>query len=248
MSLPRLSYFSLRGRAEAIRLFLHATGTGFEDHRVESAEEWTALQCTLPFHGLPLYETAALRVCESHAILRHLDRTLTAGSRDEAHATQLESTQEAFAEAQEDYWRFAWVPNYYDELEAYARETLSPRLQRLARWFDREGARGDWWMGEGFSYVDCVAYAYLDEVDAFFPAALAEFSELADFLSRVASRPGISPYLASDERPIVFGMGCMGPKIDPRIPLGAGQVFVSPWAPPLDLEAFLPNQRRLLEA
>ena len=103
-------------------------------------------------------------------------------------------------------------------------------------------------MGEVFSYVDCVAYAYLDEVDAFFPAVLRQFSELANFHSRMASRPGISRYLASDERPIVFGMGSTGPKIDPRIPLSAGQTLATPWAPPLDLEAFLPNQRRLLEA
>ena len=248
MSLPRLSYFGLRGRGEAIRLFLHATQTEFEDHRIESAEEWSALQGTLPFGGLPLYEAAGLRVSESHAILRHLDRTLTACSRDEASATERDATQEALAEAQEDYWRFAWVPNYYDQLGEYARETLTPRLRRLARWFDREGARGDWWIGDAFSYVDCIAYTYLDEVDAFLPATLVEFSELADFRSRVASRPGISEYLASGERPIVFGMGCMGPKIDPRISLRAGQTFASPWAPPLDLAAFLPNQRRLLEA
>ena len=62
MSLPRLSYFSLRGRAEAIRLFLHANDAEFDDHRIEPAEEWKAVQRTLLFGGLPLWETTDLRV------------------------------------------------------------------------------------------------------------------------------------------------------------------------------------------
>jgi hypothetical protein len=37
---PRLTYFDMRGRAEAIRLFLHATRTGFEDTRIVSRDTW----------------------------------------------------------------------------------------------------------------------------------------------------------------------------------------------------------------
>lgn len=245
MSPPRLSYFSLRGRAEAIRLLLYANGIEFEDHRVDTADEWTELKPTLPFGGLPIYESGGLRICQSHAILRHLGSTLASEPISEARAVELDTTQEVFSEAQEDYWRFAWVQNYYDHLEKYSDETLTPRLENLARWFRREGAGGKWWVGDALSYVDCIAFAYLDEVDAFFPAAIARFSELSEFCSRFASQPGISKYLVSAERPIVFGMGAMGPKIDPRVPLQSDQKFISPWMDPLDLATFLPIQRRL---
>jgi hypothetical protein len=57
MSLPRLSDFSLRDRAEASRLFLHASETEFEDLHIESAEAWATLEPTLPFRGLPIYES-----------------------------------------------------------------------------------------------------------------------------------------------------------------------------------------------
>ena len=72
MTRSRLSYFDFRGRAEAIRLFLHATRTAFDDHRVVDAEEWAGLQPTLPFGRLPAFENDGRRLVESHAILRHL--------------------------------------------------------------------------------------------------------------------------------------------------------------------------------
>ena len=71
MTLPRLSYFSLRGRAESIRLFLHATETEFDDHHVDFAEEWDSLKKSLPFGRLPVLESGGHLYCESHAILRH---------------------------------------------------------------------------------------------------------------------------------------------------------------------------------
>ena len=40
----RLIYFQLRGRAEAIRLFLHSLSVEFDDHRVESSDEWQSLK------------------------------------------------------------------------------------------------------------------------------------------------------------------------------------------------------------
>lgn len=245
MILPRLTYFNLRGRAESIRLFLHANEIEFDDHRVDSFHEWATLKPTLPFTGLPIYESSGLRVCESHAILRHLHRTQSLTAPNEKHAVELDTTEEVFAEAREDYWRFAWIQNYYDHLEKYAAETLRPRLNNFSRWLDRNQAEANWWVGDEISYVDCIAYCYLDEVDAFFPSVFAEFEELLEFHLTFSSQPGISDYLQSGTRPIVFGMGCMGPKIDPRVKVNPGQKFISPWMEPLELETFLPNQRRL---
>ena len=248
MERAHLIYFDMRGRAEAIRLFLHATATDFDDHRVASPDEWLALKPTLPFGALPVYEFNALRLCESHAILRHLGRILVPGSDDEERLVNLDVAQEAFAEAQEDLWRFAWRKNYYDHLESYADETLRPRLQRLTGWLARAGASPQHWFGEAFSHVDCVAFCYLDELDAFFPALLADFAELSDHHRRVASHAGISQYLESGTRPIVFGMGCMGPKVDPRASIEPGRTFANPWTPPIDLCVVLGKQRRLTSA
>jgi glutathione S-transferase len=246
MRLRRLTYFDMRGRAEAIRLFLHATQTGFEDHLVVSREEWAELKPRLPFGVLPVYETeSGGLLCESHAILRHLGRVLTPAGRDEPSSTELDAAHDALAEAQEDLWRFNWRRSYYDHLESYARETLEPRLRLLERWFTRTERRSEQWVGASFSHVDCVAFCYLDEIDAFFPGVLAGFPELASLRSRVAALPALSGYLHSADRPIVFGMGRMGPKVDPRVELPAGRTYANPWTDPLDLAQALRGQRRL---
>jgi len=246
MNHSRLSYFELRGRAEAIRVLLHATQTEFEDRRVVSADEWGTLKPELPFGGLPIFETGGVLVCESHAILRYLGKKLTPYTHNELGYARLDAAHDAIATFQEDLWRFNWVENYYDHLESYAEATLEPRLKMLSTWFCREREGSPEWFGAAFSHVDCVAFCFLDEVDAFFPGVIAGFEKLVALRSRVASLPGVSDYLDSTARPIVFGMGHMGPKVDPRTPIPAAYKFRNPWTPPLDLVPFLRKQRRLI--
>jgi glutathione S-transferase len=241
----RLTYFDLRGRAEAIRVLLHATQAEFEDHRVVEADEWGALKPELPFGGLPILENCGVLVCESHAILRYLGKTLTPSSNSDLDCSQLDATHDAIATFQEDLWRFNWVDDYYDHLESYAEATLERRLKMLATRFRRSREGSSDWFGADFSHVDCVAFCFLDEIDAFFPGVLAGFEELVALRSRVASLPGVSDYLESPSRPFVFGMGRMGPKVDPRVPIPPAYQFRNPWSPPLDLGPFLRNQRRL---
>ena len=244
---PRLTYFDMRGRAEAIRLLLHATQTEFEDKRIVSRDEWVALKPTLPFGALPIYESQEVRLCESHAILRHLGRHLGSPTHNGLSTAELDVAEEAIAECQEDLWRFNWRKNYYDRLEWYALETLRPRLERLERWLTRNRSGPQEWFGAAFSHVDCVAFCYLDEVDAFFPVVLVEFPELAGLRGRVASVPGISDYLQSARRPVVFGMGCMGPKVDPRVNVPPNFMFSNPWSSPIDLTEVVRSQRRLTD-
>jgi len=235
----------MRGRAEAIRIFMHATHTSFEDHRVTSVDEWRRLKPDLPFGSLPIYEEEDLYVCESHAILRYLGKTLTRGIQDDLHCAELDAIHDAIAETQENLWRFNWEENYYDHLERYAKETLYPRLKNLENSFRRKRIVSLKWLGAEFSHVDCVAFCFLDEIDAFFPRVLADFVVLGELHTRVASLPSVSDYLKSASRPIVFGMGIMGPKVDPRMPIHPGSDFPNPWTRPIDLAATLLNQCRL---
>jgi len=79
------------------------------------------------------------------------------------------------------------------------------------------------------------AFVYLDEIDAFFPKTLSRFETLAAFHRRIAEISAVADYVASGDRPIVFGMGIRGPKVDRRRPIPAGTRFECPWADPLDL-------------
>jgi hypothetical protein len=151
-----------------------------------------------------------------------------------------DATQEAVAEAQEALWRFAWVENYHEMMEPYAATELEPRLQRLQAWFEREGPGAPglgapFWVTDSPIHVDFLAFVYLDEIDAFFPDTLNRFETLAAFRRRIAAIPAVADYIASGDRPIVFGMGIRGPKVDRRTPIPAGARFESPWGDPIDL-------------
>jgi len=245
MDQPKLIYFELRGRAEPIRLFLHAIPIDFHDERIVTVEAWVALKPSLPFGKLPTYDVGGTRLCESHAILRHLGRTLIVAKQTEETNTSLDVVQEFLAETQEDLWRFNWLPNYYELLEGYATNSLKPRLERLSGCLRQGPAEGgESWFGPSFSHVDCLAFCLLDEIDAFFPTILREVEELADFHSRVASRAGISSYLSSEARPMVFGMRSMGPKVDARLEFEHDDVFESPWSETINLEVAVARQRR----
>ena len=56
---PTLTYFDMRGRAEAIRLLFTDQGIVFMDRRIRSAQSWQALQGTLPLGRLPHYTDPA---------------------------------------------------------------------------------------------------------------------------------------------------------------------------------------------
>ena len=165
---------------------LHTQKVDFDDHRVVDAAEWDALKATSAFGRLPLYESGALVLCESQAILRHLARSFGWLGTVEQRDGLLDITQEVMAEAQEDLWRFAWVKDYHQQGKRYATQTLEPRLRYLQNWLCRDGRDTPYWVGETISHVDFLAFCYLDELDAFFPDTLESFPALAAFRSRIA--------------------------------------------------------------
>lgn len=63
-------------------------------------------------------------------------------------------------------------------------------------------------------------------------------------LSRVASLSTLATFMASSQRPVVFGMGSMRPKVDPPVALESGASLSSPWSDPIDLATIVSRQSR----
>lgn len=229
-----LTYFDLRGRAEASRLLLIDQGTEFDDRRIADPQEWSALRVKLPFGGLPHYRDESVEMTQGQAILRYLALRHDLMDGDPALQAIYGEAQEVLAEAQENLWAFAWKPEYEEDPQGYAGGILALYLRALGRWFDNHSG-GQFWVGDSISHVDYLAFVYLDECRAFFPDALAQVDCLVSFHARMAARPGLVGYLASARRPVVFGMGLGGPKVDPAAALKAGQIFENPWSDPIVL-------------
>ena len=230
---PTLTYFDLRGRAEAIRLLFTDQGIPFMDRRIRSADSWQALRRSLPLRVLPHYADPRLSLTQSHAILRYLGSSVGMIASDPVGQAPYDEALHAVAEVQEALWQFAWRPEYQTQPELFENGALGLYLASLQRLFTRDDS--EFWVGESISHVDYLAFALTDELRAFFPTALEEFELLHAFHAQMASRPRISAYIGSRKQPVVFGMGLHGPKVDPAAQISEGDVFENPWSEPIRL-------------
>jgi len=230
---PTLTYFDLRGRAEAIRLLFTDQGIPFIDRRIRSADSWYALRRSLPLRVLPHYADPRLELTQSHAILRYLGSSVGMIASDPVSQAPYDEAYYAIAEVQEALWQFAWQPEYQTQPEDFENGALGRYLANLQRLYMRDDS--EFWVGEKVSHVDYLAFTLTDELRAFFPTALAEFEVLAAFHAQMAARPRISAYIGSRKQPVVFGMGLHGPKVDPAAHIVPGDVFENPWREPIEL-------------
>ena len=230
---PTLTYFDLRGRAEAIRLLFTDQGIPFMDRRIRSADSWQALKRSLPLQVLPHYSDPRLSLTQSHSILRYLACSVSMMPTDPVGQAPYNEAHDALAEVQEALWQFAWQPEYQSQPERFANGALARYLTNLERLYMRNET--EFWVGGGISHVDYLAFVLTDELRAFFPATLQSFEMLASFHAFMAARPRISAYIGSRKQPVVFGMGLSGPKIDPAATINPGDVFENPWRDPLPL-------------
>jgi glutathione S-transferase len=205
MPLPKLVYFSSRGRAEVIRLALAEAAVPHEEERFPN-DAFAALKASgrLPFMAVPVWEEDGLRLAQSGAILNHVGRAhgLRGSSpRDEALVDQaLGAVDDVRAELRK-------LPG----AEASKRPEVRAELQSatLPRWFGMlekllvANHGGDGFIAGAQLSVADLALWYLLEltVDNGFAAALADCPKLQAFAKRIAARPRIAAYLASPQRP-----------------------------------------------
>jgi glutathione S-transferase len=214
-----LVYFAIRGRAEPIRLTLEEAGLAYED-RFVSAEEWRTLKASTPFGELPLYEENGVLIAHSQAIIRHIARGNTLYGRTEAQRTLCDVVEETFVEAEDAFWKPLWDPDTAKSMVAFAMGPLKHTLKNM----DAQLARSHdaYWTGDEVTFADFLAFHYLDEVAALYPAILAEFPRLETSRARIAARPRVAAYLNSGRRSPALGVGIKGPVIDPRVAVSNG--------------------------
>ncbi|MEO5729800.1 MAG: glutathione S-transferase family protein, partial [Byssovorax sp.] len=97
MTLPTLTYFSSRGRAELIRLVCAEAGLAYEEkslgvyHPVDRTPAFNELKATgtLPFDAAPIWDEAdGFRLAQSDAIVRHIARQHGLYGRDAREAAR----------------------------------------------------------------------------------------------------------------------------------------------------------------
>jgi glutathione S-transferase len=221
-SKPVITYFDVRGRVEVVRLIFAELGIDYEERLITGDREWQALKPKTPFGALPIYQEDALCLVQSRAIFRHLARKYGLYGHDETDHTQCDIVGEAMNDADVSLWRWLCEPETEKQRAAFAGGELSTTLRNLQKWYCRNGDDAQFWVGDALTLADFMAFAYLDEVRAFFPETLAQFPVLHAFYLRIAKRPRIAAYLASPRYLGDFGYGPRGRIKDPAFTSKSG--------------------------
>lgn len=205
---PKIIYFGARGRVEAVRLILEDQGVEYEDQRVDVAE-WPQLKPTLPFGQLPVYEDEGIEINQSQAIYRYLGRKYDLYGKDELEQLRCDIVQEALVDVQASLGQLFWDPEFSAKREVYEKETLVPFMEKLQLLLNQNKRNdGDsaesYWVGNDVTYVDYIAWTYLDCIRAFAPKTLAQYPDLVKFKKQMELRPRIVEYLQSDRRPETY--------------------------------------------
>jgi glutathione S-transferase len=208
----------IQGRGEFVRLALEAAGADYVDVARARKGGVAAMMRLMerraePPFAPPFLKTGKLIVAQTANILHFLGPRLGLAPRAEtarlwAHQLQL-TVADFVAETHDTHHPIAGSLYYEDQKpEAKRRAALfvRERLPKYLGYFERvlAGRGGRWMLGARLSYVDLSMFQVVAGLRYAFPRAMARrasrYPGLMGLHDRVAARPRVAAYLASDRR------------------------------------------------
>ncbi|CAH1784061.1 unnamed protein product [Owenia fusiformis] len=198
-----LTYFTVRGRGELIRLLFHYAGKEFEDVRIEW-KDWAALKPDTPYLSLPILEHGGVTIGQSVSIARYvakelglagkttLEQALTDGINDSITDTFNELTKHHFEQDE----------TKKEELKSkYMTETLPKWCELIEKQLETKvNGDGTWLVGDQISWADIGVFNFLNCMELMkLDNGFSRYPNLNALKERVQALEGISKYIS--ERP-----------------------------------------------
>ncbi|HTQ41126.1 MAG TPA: glutathione S-transferase [Polyangiaceae bacterium] len=221
MTAYELFYWSgIQGRGEFVRLALEEAGADYVDVARTPGGMREMMKLLRPEGGLrlapfapPFLRSGDLVVAQTANVLAWLAPRHGLVPRDEASrvaALQIQLTiADAVDEAHETHHPVD-VALYYEDQKREAVKRAAgftrARIPKYLGWLEGAVASGGgpWLLGAAFSYADLSAFQLVEGLSYAFPNAMKRISRttprLREIRARVAERPRIAAYLASDRR------------------------------------------------
>jgi len=190
---PTLGYWNIRGLAQPIRLLLAYSGTEYEDKRYDDPNTWFDTDkktLGLDFPNLPYYIDGDLKLTQSLAIIRHIARQTKLDGQSEEEQLRVGLVEQQLVDLNTAFTRICYDPNF-ETLKVDYLKNLPNNLELLSNFL---GER-PFLAGESVTYVDFMAYEFLDKINALAPEELAKVDNLKKYSERVESLPQIANYL-----------------------------------------------------
>jgi len=212
----------IQGRGEFVRLLLEEAGTDYVDvgrtddgmaamARFLGGEEPGALPFAPPF--VRVDGTVVSQTANVLALLAPRLGLVPADEARRAEASQIQLTiSDLVGEAHDTHHPIAGGLYYDDqrrEAKRRAQDFVTARLPKYLRWLEdvlerNVASGGQWLVGRDLGYVDLSAFQVVEGLRYAFPNAMAklepELPRLVALRDRVAARPRIAAYLASERR------------------------------------------------
>jgi len=216
----RLFYWpEIQGRGEFVRLALEDAGADYEDvaRKRGGMERMLAIMDgkreKRPPFAPPFLRAGKLTVAQVAEILLYLGPRLKLAPRDEAGRLwlhQLQLTVTDFVKEVHDTHHPVGTGLYYEdqkpEARRYSQGFLEERAPKYLGYFEQvlEKSGGPWLLGRKFTYIDLSMFQLVEGMRYAFPKGAKRIERdipgLVGVRDRVAERPGIKAYLASDRR------------------------------------------------
>lgn len=209
----------IQGRGEFVRLALEDAGTDYEDvaRKRGGMERMLAImegkREKRPPFAPPFLRAGKLTIAQVAEILLYLGPRLKLAPRDEAGRLwlhQLQLTVTDFVKEVHDTHHPVGTGLYYEdqkpEARRYSQGFLEERAPKYLGYFEQvlKKGGGPWLLGRKFSYIDLSMFQLVEGMRYAFPKGAKRIERdipgLVGVRDRVAERPGIKAYLASDRR------------------------------------------------
>ncbi|MFK7864847.1 MAG: glutathione S-transferase family protein [Pseudohongiellaceae bacterium] len=198
--IPKLTYFDSRGSGEVIRLILEETGTFYNERRI-SSEEWPAFKTNFTISQLPVLEEGDIFLNNPNEICRYLARKLDLLGNSSEEYLRCDIAHEILVAAQTRLFEFYLDPGFFDKRAEFEAGELLNTLSQLEAFLASNESASGYWVGNNLTYIDILAWSYLDSVRPLKTVALERFKLLSQFKQSIQSRPNIDSYLHSNRRP-----------------------------------------------
>jgi glutathione S-transferase len=209
---------TIQGRGEYVRLALEEAGVKYADMArrkggVSAMMKMMEAKAGMPPFAPPFLKSGKLLIGQTANILfylggRHALAPKTVAGRLWVHQLQLTVTD--FVVEVHDTHHPIGVSLYYEDQKRPAKkrtgEFLKERVPKYLGYFERvlRNSGGSYLAGRSLSYVDLSMFQLVEGMRYAFPRRMKKFEReipgLVDLHDRVAERPDIAAYLASDRR------------------------------------------------
>jgi glutathione S-transferase len=199
-----LGYWDIRALGHPIRFLLEVAEADYEEeiYSVEgsppncSKAKWFALKPSLPldFPNLPYLYHGEVKITQSLAIMRYLARKFGFDAKSEEEQIRIDLFEREIDDWREDAFRTFYNPDAAKLIDQY-KQNLKHRFELFSKFLgDREYVSGG-----SLSYVDFIAFEWLDQSRYIIPGFIEFHSNIKNYYDRIREIPQMKKYMASDK-------------------------------------------------